>query len=659
MAASESDSLSRPVDEANISRRGEETVTFRPVQDELQTDFDEQLDEYERLWRSDSVPDIGRFIRNAADNMPFLFDLIELDLECRWRRYDVDNPPSDDPVDEHGFPLFPRLEDYAGLEGVDATRVLTPGLAAEEYRARHLWGDRPQRNEYPPRFPDFADELDAELQQVDTDIQSEGASTPFELAESASAALNSTVEIRKDDVRHSQSDESPVPPKIDNYEILDLLGRGGFGEVWKARRIKGLSREVAIKIPRSDRRFPREVIEKFKAEGEKMAALGRIPGIVTVFDAGEIDGRPYIISDYIEGESLEDRLQRETKLPHEEAALLVADIADALHAMHKTGMVHRDIKPANILLDKDGKPHIADFGLAVSRDQLPQEMPVLVGTYQYMSPEQARSASNRVDGRSDLFSLGVILYRVLSGQLPFVGTSGPEYIDRILNDEPSPVRAIDDEISSNLESVCLKCLAKTISSRYSTARDVAHDLRSLSQSTSTQFALVAGAVLTASIVGVAIWQPWKVAEPRHTIPRNTLVKSKSKETRPRREIPQLRQVVEHKLSLRNTQLLYKTKRNVEIHNMYNTDNQTFEIDSQCESVFRVGKTDAFNYEVEVTFTNLSKERNPDPVFGVVLGYRQRMKSGTPNTFVRFQAILARIKGTHTAWIHRRLNSPLK
>src|SRR6516165_6177876 len=200
------------------------------------------------------------------------------------------------------------------------------------------------------------------------------------------------------------------------------------------------------------------------------------PHIVPVHDLGRAeDGRCFVVAKYIQGTDLAQKL-KDTRLSLGESAELAATIADALHHAHKRGLVHRDVKPGNILLDTEGRPYLADFGVAL-REEDYGKSGGLCGTPAYMSPEQANGEGHRVDGRSDIFSLGLVFYELLTGRRPFRADSVDDVLDQIKNSEARPPRQIDDSIPKELERICLKATSKRATERYNTARDMAEDLR--------------------------------------------------------------------------------------------------------------------------------------------------------------------------------------
>ncbi|RIK79316.1 MAG: hypothetical protein DCC68_13430 [Planctomycetota bacterium] len=461
--------------------------------------IDQCCGRFENAWAAGEIPDIRDAFdaaaldaSDAAARRTLLVELALVDLEYRLRPGANGDRPDRWRVEDYTS-RWPELLDAAGNPPIELVR--------QEFRVRRLIGETPERSEYAARFPGLAD-LDGALTVVERRTpswmqsitrsarrgESQAASTGLTVrcphcrdavtvvADSPLSDISCAACGRTFSLLGENRDDKAAPPlaAVAHFEFLERLGVGGFGTVWRARDTR-LDRLVAVKIPRKVGLDSAEA-QQFLREARSAAQL-RHPNIVPVHEVGREGDTIYIVSDYIRGKSLAKRLEA-GPFSQRDAAAIAAKLADALAHAHAAGVVHRDLKPANVMLDEVGEPHVMDFGLA-KRDAGEVTMTVdgnILGTPAYMPPEQARGEGHRADARSDVYSLGVMLFEMLTGELPFRGSTQMLIAQILGDDAPSP-RKLDRNISRDLETICLKCLEKEPARRYATASDLAEELR--------------------------------------------------------------------------------------------------------------------------------------------------------------------------------------
>jgi serine/threonine protein kinase len=310
--------------------------------------------------------------------------------------------------------------------------------------------------------------------------------------------------------------QDPISPlqgqTIGPYRVVSLLGRGGMGEVYQARDSR-LGRTVALKILPANVAGDQERMKRFVLEAKAASALSH-PSVATIYDIGEKNGITFIAMEYVEGQTLEQRMNGR-QMNAIEVRTVARQVAEALEAAHSKGITHRDIKPANLMITTRGEVKVLDFGLAkMSQQAAPglsaiRTLPgVLMGTVEYMSPEQA--LGREVDHRTDIFSLGVVLYQMATGRSPFAAISVGETIDRILHSEPEPISRLNPAIPPELERVIRKCLEKERERRYQSARELLADLRERRLATASSrsirdFILRPKLVIAFGVIGLLAW----------------------------------------------------------------------------------------------------------------------------------------------------------
>ena len=271
----------------------------------------------------------------------------------------------------------------------------------------------------------------------------------------------------------------PTQPQIPGYELMDKLGQGSMGEVYKARQIS-MNRLVAVKILKPKTSINRDFIERFHREAH-LAAKFSSNNVVQAIDVGSAGKHHYFVMEYVEGTTIKQELEKGKIFDEQEAVEIVLQIAEALHQAHKKGLIHRDIKPANIILTTDGIAKLADLGMARETDDVAlmrAEKGMTIGTPYYIAPEQIRT-KKRVDSRADIYALGATLYHMVTGQPPFPGRKVEEVLQAHLDQELTPPDHINTKLSAGLGEVVEFMMAKNRKDRYQTPEDLIIDLECL------------------------------------------------------------------------------------------------------------------------------------------------------------------------------------
>ncbi len=267
-------------------------------------------------------------------------------------------------------------------------------------------------------------------------------------------------------------DTQPGQPFDGRYRVLGRLGVGGMATVYLAED-SSLGRKVALKVMAERYAEDGEFVERFRREAQAAARLNH-PNIIAVYDRGEADGRPYIAMEYLQGRTLKQVIQKEGPLPPERAIAVAMQVLSGLRYAHEHGVVHRDVKPHNVLVGDDGRIKVTDFGIAHAGDPQMTEVGSIVGTAQYLSPEQARGRS--VGPQTDVYSLGVVLYEMLAGRVPFEGDSSVAIAMQHVSDEPPPLRSLVPDVPESLAMVVAHSMLKQPDQRYGSADEFSADL---------------------------------------------------------------------------------------------------------------------------------------------------------------------------------------
>lgn len=417
--------------------------------------------EFERLWRLGSPPDIKAFL---ADLGPLSAgDLAELALIDQHERWRIGERRTFEEI----FCDFPAL---AAEEGISLD------LIYNEFLIRERLGEAPTLEEYIGRAPAHADglrkqmELHAALGAPGGDLTGESTLVePLAAAQTMAGPLVDAVKAMEAVERFAVAE---LPSMLGRYEVTAPLGHGGMGYVYTARDTL-LDRMVALKTVRCVEQGFDVTLRRFFREARAVASLNHV-GICAIHDVGVVDSIPFFTMPLVKGGTLAEQIRREGPFPEEAATRIACLVAEALAAAHKAGVIHRDVKPSNVLLNDDGRPVVIDFGLARNHSAGESHLTGsggVLGTVAYASPEQLHGNAEAIGASADVYGLGVVLYEMLTGRVPFQG-SPMEVMTQVLRDDPPPPSTFRPDLSPLLEGVCLKAMSKDPSARYASMREM-------------------------------------------------------------------------------------------------------------------------------------------------------------------------------------------